>query len=96
MESAVAIQRERYKGTELRFNADLGVRDIDRYCHLGKEEEKLMHKAFEDMHLSARAFHRMIRVARTIADLDGESDINTKHLAEAIGFRSVDRRYWNG
>ncbi len=96
VESAVAIQRERYKGTELRFNADLGVRDIDRYCHLGKEEEKLMHKAFEDMHLSARAFHRMIRVARTIADLDGESDINTKHLAEAIGFRSVDRRYWNG
>ncbi len=96
VEEAAAIQHERYRGTDIRFNADLGVRDLERYCHLGRKEELLMQKAFESMGLSARAYHRLIRVARTIADLDGALDIGVEHLSEAIGFRSVDRRYWNG
>ncbi len=93
---AVIIQHERYAGTNIRFNSDIGVKDIDKYCHLGRKEEKLMREAFEKIGLSARAYHRMIRVARTIADLDGSEEIRTEHLSEAIGFRNIDRRYWNG
>ena len=93
---AVAIQHERYEGTDIRFNSDIGVKDIDKYCHLGRKEERLMREAFEKIGLSARAYHRMIRVARTIADLDGSDEIRTEHLSEAIGFRNIDRRYWNG
>ena len=93
---AAEIQRERYQGTGIRFNADIGVKDIDRYCHLGRKEEKLMREAFESIGLSARAYHKLIRVARTIADLYGAEKINCEHLSEAIGLRNIDRRYWNG
>ena len=96
VEEAVSVQQERYKGTEIRFNSDIGVKDIDKYCRLGRKEERLMREAYEKIGLSARAYHRMIRVARTIADLDGTEDITCEHLSEAIGYRSIDRRYWNG
>ncbi len=96
VEKAVMIQRNRFEGTKLRFNSDIGVRDIEKYCHLGRNEEKLMRDAFNSIGLSARAYHRMIKVARTIADLEGAKDIGCKHLKEAIGFRNIDRRYWNG
>ncbi|MCR5774019.1 MAG: YifB family Mg chelatase-like AAA ATPase [Lachnospiraceae bacterium] len=92
---AVKAQKERYKGTGIRFNSDISVKDMDKYCHLGRKEEKLIREAFECLGLSARAYHRMIRVSRTIADLEGASDIGCAHLAEAIGFRNVDGRYWN-
>ena len=55
-----------------------------------------MREAFERMELSARSYHKMIRVARTIADLDGSERIECRHLTEAVGFRNIDRRYWNG
>ena len=55
-----------------------------------------MREAFDRIGLSARAYHRLIRVARTIADLEGAEEISCAHLSEAIGFRSLDRRYWNG
>lgn len=93
---AVDIQRKRYEGTDIRFNSDIEVKDIDKYCHLGRKEEKLMREAFEKIGLSARAYHRLIKVARTIADLDGADRIECRHLSEAIGFRNIDRRYWNG
>ena len=96
VERAAIIQHERYAGTGIRFNSEISVRDIETYCHLGAVEEKMMKKAFESMKLSARAFHRMLRVSRTIADLDGSTDIKVNHLSEAIGFRSIDGRYWNG
>ncbi|MBQ7584008.1 MAG: YifB family Mg chelatase-like AAA ATPase, partial [Lachnospiraceae bacterium] len=95
VEHAVMLQRERYKGTRIRFNSDIGVKDIDKYCHLGRKEEKLMREAFDKIGLSARAYHRMIKTARTIADLDGSEDIHCEHLSEAVGFRNIDRRYWN-
>ena len=96
VEKAVELQKKRFEGTGIRFNSEIGVKDIDRYCHLGRREEKLMRDAFENIGLSARAYHRMIRVARTIADLCGDDEIKCEHLSEAIGFRSIDRRYWNG
>ena len=96
VEGAVALQKKRYEGTGIRFNSEIGVKDIERYCHLKRNEERLMREAYESIGLSARAYHRLIKVARTIADLDGAEDIGCEHLKEAVGFRSIDRRYWNG
>ena len=96
VERAVLIQRERFKNTMMRFNCDIGVKDIEKYCSLGDQEEKLLEKAYRSLSLSARAYHRILKVARTIADLDGAENITCRHLSEAIGYRSIDRRYWNG
>ena len=89
VERAVKRQQQRYAGTGIRFNAELGVKDTDTYCSLGKAEERLLKQAFEKKSLSARAFHRLLRVARTIADLDDSDRITTAHLSEAVGFRSM-------
>ena len=72
----------------------LGSDDLKRYCGLGQVENKLMERAFTVMELTARAYHRVIKTARTIADLDGEKHIREVHLAEALGYRMVDRKYW--
>ncbi|MCR5651885.1 MAG: YifB family Mg chelatase-like AAA ATPase [Lachnospiraceae bacterium] len=96
VEEAAKIQEERYKGTGIRFNGELKISDMDRYCRLGAKEEKLLQKAYETLGLSARSCHRIIRCARTIADLDKSEDIKTVHISEAIAYKSIDRRYWNG
>ena len=88
------IQKERYRGTSITTNAMLGSDDLKRYCGLGQVENKLMERAFTVMELTARAYHRVIKTARTIADLDGEKHIREVHLAEALGYRMVDRKYW--
>ena len=95
VEKAVAIQRERFRGTKTRFNSEIGPGDIDRYCHLGTKQEKLMKSAYECFELTARGYHRIIKVARTIADLDGSEEIKEEHISEAIGFRTIDGRYGN-
>lgn len=88
------IQEERFAGTSLHANGDMGVKDIKRYCVLGQKEERLLEKTFEKLKLSARAYHRILKVARTIADLDGKEVINVSHLSEAISYRNIDKRYW--
>lgn len=87
-------QEHRYKGTRYRFNAELGAGDIKYYCRLGTEEQEMMEKVFAMMNLSARAYHKIIKVARTIADLDKKQDINTEHLSEAVCYRMNDNRYY--
>lgn len=88
------IQTERYRGTTIVSNASLKSRDLKRYCPLGKSENRLMERAFDVMDLTARACHRVIRTARTIADLDGEEQIREKHLKEALSYRMADGKYW--
>lgn len=88
------IQKERYKGTGILSNSMLGAREIKRYCRLGEKENKLMEQAFSMMGLTARTYHRIIKTARTIADLDGDEKIREKHLKEAIGYRVADEMYW--
>lgn len=88
------IQLERYKGTKIFFNSQLSASQINKYCHLGKAEEKLLGAAFETMNLSVRAYHRIIKLSRTIADIENCEKINEKHLAEAIQYRNLDRKYW--
>ena len=87
------IQRVRFSGEEesLQFNADMSSADVERYCTLGRKEKLLIEDVFSRMNLSARAYHRLLKVARTIADLDMAQEIREEHLMEAIGYRSADR-----
>ena len=80
-------QNIRFKGTSYRFNADLKAEDIDHICVLGKEEAELMEKLYRQLSLSARSYHRILKVSRTIADMEGSEMINSRHLLEAVSFR---------
>lgn len=80
-------QEERFGGTDKRFNGDMDISDIEKYCPLGKEEKRYMEQLYTSLKLSARAYHRILKVARTIADLSGEERIGTEHLLEAACFR---------
>lgn len=93
VQRARALQAERFEGTECRFNGDIDGANIDRYCGLGEEEQKLMEQLYQSMQLSARAYHRILKVARTIADLAGEERIGTEHLLEASFYRP-SMEYW--
>ncbi len=87
------MQTDRFQGGNLRFNADMGAVDVERFCRLGTGERKYMERMFRAMHLSARGYHRILKVARTIADLAGEAAIREEHLAEAICYRQVNAKY---
>jgi magnesium chelatase family protein len=76
------------------LNAKMTPAMIHRYCKLDAEASDLMRNAFEALGFSARGHDRVLRVARTIADLDGMSEVNSDHIAEAIMYRSLDRKYW--
>ncbi len=88
-------QAARFSGTGLHFNADMGAGEVERFCALGEKERAYMEKMFTAMQLSARAYHRILKVARTIADLEGSERIGEVHLAEAICYRQADRKFWN-
>lgn len=88
------IQNQRYEGETTRFNAMMSVGEMEEYCVLGTEEEALMQQAFTRLSLTARSYHKILKVARTIADLEGQEQICTRHLAEAIGYRTLDKKYW--
>lgn len=87
-------QAERFSGTSLHFNADMGAGEVERFCVLGEQERGYMERMFSAMQLSARAYHRILKVARTIADLDGSERIGEMHLAEAICYRQSDKKFW--
>ncbi len=88
------LQMERYKGQNIYFNSQLTPRTIKKYCKLERKEQALLEAAFHKMNLSARAYHRILKVARTIADLDQSEKILSKHISEAICYRSIDQKYW--
>lgn len=77
-------------------NAQMTSGQAERYCRLDASASQLLESAIDRLGLSARAHHRILKVARTIADLDGAADIGSAHLAEAISYRSIDRRGWDG
>ena len=80
-------QERRFEGTALKFNSDITSREIRKYCALGNEEEKYMESVFYKMNLSARSYHKILKVARTIADLEESELILVEHLAEAVCYR---------
>lgn len=88
VEMARARQQDRFAGTSLTCNADMGPAEIREYCVLPPEGQSLIRSAMRQMHLSARAYHRVLKVSRTIADLADSGAIQTHHLAEALQYRT--------
>ena len=92
VEKARAVQRERFEGREgVLTNADMGERELRDFCPLSRECSDILRLSFERLHLSARARSRIIKVARTIADLAGEESISPAHIVEAVSYRTFDR-----
>jgi magnesium chelatase family protein len=90
-------QRQRFKthGEKIYANAQMSTRQVRKYCELGADSERLLERAMQQQGLTARAHDRILKVARTIADLEGTESLTTAHLAEAIQYRALDRSYWS-
>jgi magnesium chelatase family protein len=89
-------QRQRFKkaGEKIYSNAQMTTRQIRVHCELGADAERLLERAMQQQGLTARAHDRILKVARTIADLEGTDQLAVSHLAEAIQYRTLDRSYW--
>ena len=92
--SARAIQQDRYRKEVFHCNAQLSNNALRKYCALNSEAANLLNAAVESMHLSMRAFNRILKTARTVADLEGTENISSAHVAEAIQYRELDQKYW--
>ena len=90
------LQRFRTAGEKIYSNAQMGSRQIRLFCELSADCERLLERAMTQQGLSARAHDRILKVARTVADLEGSAKIGTSHIAEAIQYRTLDRTYWSG
>lgn len=90
----VQLNRFAAAGERIFSNAQMGPRQIRTYCELSSDCERMLERAMQQQGLSARAHDRILKVARTIADLDGMTEIQSKHIAEAIQYRTLDRSYW--
>ncbi len=95
VERAREIQSIRFAKTEIHYNSQMKETHIRRYCRLEKGDEQFFQRVYGNMNLSARAYTRILKVARTIADLDGQEQIGHEHLCESISYRSLEEKYWN-
>nr|MBP9602189.1 ATP-binding protein [Lutibacter sp.] len=90
-------QSERFSAIEsVHYNAQMNVKQIRKFCALSDESKNLLKTAMERLNLSARAYDRILKVSRTIADLEGVETISSNHISEAIQYRSLDREGWLG
>ncbi|MGY5355183.1 YifB family Mg chelatase-like AAA ATPase [Wenyingzhuangia sp. IMCC45467] len=95
VQQARNIQTKRYEQeNNIHYNAQMDVKHIKKYCKLNQDTKNLLKKAMESLNLSARAYDRILKVSRTIADLDNAENIESQHIAEAIQYRSLDREHW--
>jgi magnesium chelatase family protein len=93
--AARQIQLKRFSGRKVTCNARMGSRELKEFCTISESTLELLKMAMQENNLSARAYDRILKVARTIADLAGEASIGSDHIAEAIQFRSLDRQLWS-
>ncbi len=94
VERAVERQKERFRAGALRFNSELTLQEAEKYCHLGRKEKSLLEEIYAVKHLTGRSALKLLRVARTIADLDASETVLCHHLQEAAQYRTPDREYW--
>ena len=94
VDEARIVQLERYKGLGIFCNAELDSNLLEQFCKLDKKSREIMEKAFEKFGLSARAHDKLLKISRTIADLENSENIQYKHIAEAIQYRSLDTKYF--
>ncbi|MEQ8174325.1 MAG: recombinase zinc beta ribbon domain-containing protein, partial [Syntrophomonadaceae bacterium] len=88
------VQQRRYRGSGIFLNSQMGPADLRRYCGLDEASHQLLKASFERLHLSARAYDRILKIARTIADLEPSEQIKMEHIGEALHYRTLDRKYW--
>lgn len=88
-------QIERYKKYKIYSNAELTPNLIEKYCKIDDKSKELLEKAFKNLGLSARGYNKILKIARTIADLEEKEKIEISHIAEAIQYRNLDRKYWS-
>jgi len=96
VEVARQIQTQRYMNLQAANNASLSPSEMERFCALTADAKQVLEKAFNAMGLSARAYGKVLKVARTIADLEQEESLAKRHVLEALQYRSLDRKYWQG
>ena len=92
VDAARQVQLRRFDGAGVFSNAKMTTQQAKKYCALDSSGEKVMRNAFEKLQMSARAYTRVLRVARTIADLDASADIKQEHIIEAVGYRCLDKK----
>lgn len=93
--NARQIQEFRYRNTSIHFNSEMTAQDISKYCKLNSSEKKMLKSAYDTLMLSARSYHKILRLSRTIADLSGSEEIHEEHLGEAILYRTNGIGLWN-
>lgn len=96
VEECQRIQSLRYRSENFFHNSQIPSAKITEYCALDEKEQAYMQDIFKKEMLTARAYHKILRVARTIADMDKSEQIQMKHLKEAVCYRSIDKRFWGG
>ena len=94
VDAARKIQQERLRGSHISCNAKMTSAMTREFCQITDDVAKLLKASFEQLGLSARAYDKILRVARTIADLDNSEIINSDHILEAVQYRSLDRKFW--
>ncbi len=95
VDKAREIQRKRFEGTDITCNAKMTPKITKECCVLNEEADNLLHESFDLFAMSARAYDKVLRLARTIADLAESKEIKLEHIAEALQFRTLDRKYWD-
>lgn len=88
------MQLKRFKNTAIKLNSQMTPQDIKKYCRIDEESEVLLKNVFIRFNMSARAYDRILKIARTIADLEESKDIKRQHIAEALQYRTLDKKYW--